>query len=165
MKKKWIVIIPISLYVACLVCINSAFKTLFTMQGEISPEQFEQIQNAQQIMSIGKTVSLFLVLISFSLFGYFGLKEGRMKWLNAGIGTVVIEILVAMLFSKISTGAWLVYAEQFQFSRWFWIILFILWLGFFIGIKRKQNQCGKEKSNFIEYRMDGERQKLTDVEI
>ncbi|WP_286209634.1 hypothetical protein [Dubosiella newyorkensis] len=138
MKKKWIVIIPILLYVACLVCINSAFKTLFTMQGEISPEQFEQIQNTQQIMSIGKTVSLFLVLISFSLFGYFGLREGRMKWLNGGIGAVVVEVLAAVLFSKICTGSWLVYAEQFQFSRWFWIILFILWLGFFIGIKRKQ---------------------------
>ncbi len=126
MKKKWIVIIPILLYVACLVCINSAFKTLFTMQGEISP------------MSLGKTVSLFLVLISFSLFGYFGLREGRMKWLNGGIGAVVVEVLAAVLFSKICTGSWLVYAEQFQFSRWFWIILFILWLGFFIGIKRKQ---------------------------
>ena len=101
MKKKWIVIIPILLYVACLVCINSAFKTLFTMQGEISPEQFEQIQNTQQIMSIGKTVSLFLVLISFSLFGYFGLREGRMKWLNGGIGAVVVEVLAAVLFSKI----------------------------------------------------------------
>lgn len=138
MKRKWIVIIPILLYVACLVCINFAFKTLFTMQGEISPEQFEQIQNAQQIMSIGKTGSLFLVLISFSLFGYFGLKEGRMKWLNGGIGVVVVEVLVAVLFSKICTGASLVYAEQFQFSKWFWIILFILWLGFFIGIKKKQ---------------------------
>lgn len=141
MKRKWIVIIPVLLYVACLVCINSAFKTLFTMQGEISPEQFEQIQNAQQIMSIGKTVSLFLVLISFSLFGYFGLKEGQIKWLNGGIGAVAVEILVAVLLSKICTGAWLVYAEQFQFSRWFWIILFILWLGFFIGIKNKQRIC------------------------
>lgn len=138
MKKKWIVIIPVLLYGACLVWINSAFKTLFAMQGEISPEQFELVQNAQQIMSTGKTVSLFLVLLSFVLFGYFGLKEGRMKWLNAGIGAAVIEVLAAVLFSKISTGAWLVYAEQFQFSRWFWIVLFILWLGFFIEIKKKQ---------------------------
>lgn len=144
MKKKWIVIIPILLYVACLVCINSAFKTLFTMQGEISPEQFEQIQNAQQIMSIGKTVSLFLVLISFSLFGYFGLREGRMKWLNGGIGAVVVEVLAAVLFSKICTGSWLVYAEQFQFSKWFWIILFIFWLGLFIGIKIS---AANQKSN------------------
>lgn len=138
MKKKWIAIVPVLLYIICLLCVNSAFKTLFAMQGEISPEQFEQIQNAQQIIEIGKTVSLFLVLISFALFGYFGLKEGRMKWLNGGIGIVVVEVLGAVLFSKICTGAWLVYAEQFQFSRWFWIILFILWLGYFIGIRRKQ---------------------------
>lgn len=138
MKKKWILILPVLLYVFCLALINSSFQTLFAMQGEIGPELFEQIQKAQQIMTIGKSASLFLVLIGLVLFGYTGLKENKMKWLNVGLGVVIVEILYAILFSKLCTGMWLVYAEQYQFSKWFWIVLFVIWISFFITIKRKR---------------------------